>query len=61
MNEKQVTRAVNELVMLHSLYGSKFTFPKMFYQLLENEQKEVIRRYRIEVSKQNHPPWSETK
>jgi hypothetical protein len=59
MNEKAINKMVNELMNLWQMFGSRFTFPKAFYDLTEIEQREVMKRWRNQVKK--HPPWRESK
>jgi hypothetical protein len=60
MNEDKVNKMVNELEALIFFSGSK-RVPRSFYNMTEQEQAEVIRRYRRRNGlDKNKPPWRET-
>lgn len=45
MNEKRINEMVNTLIDISKFSGLK-RFPNAFYNLDENEQKEVVKRFR---------------
>jgi hypothetical protein len=59
MNEKKINEMVNSLEMMKFFSGEK-RFPKTFYNLTEEEQKEVVKRYRRRNGL-DKPPNYETK